>query len=109
MGDAVMMVRDAGFDKARSAAEQNKFCSATHQKNLRRETENKKISFSLFVLWCATRDLTRHEVPQSRTRLVLQPPQKICVAKQKPKENIIFFWMMVRDAGFEPARRSEGT
>ena len=65
MGDAVMMVRDAGFDKARSAAEQNKFCSATHQKNLRRGTENKK--------------------------------------------NFIFFCFMVRDAGFEPARRSEGT
>ena len=60
------MVRDAGFDKARSAAEQNKNCSATRQKNPRRETEKqKKILFS--------------------------------------------FGFMVRDAGFEPARRSEGT
>ena len=37
------------------------FCSATHQKNLRRETENKKISFS-FGWWCATRDLNPHAV-----------------------------------------------
>ena len=42
MGDAVMMARDAGFDKARSAAEQNKTCSATPSKNLRSETEAKR-------------------------------------------------------------------
>jgi hypothetical protein len=36
------MVRDAGFDKARSAAEQNKNCSATRQKNLRSETSYKR-------------------------------------------------------------------
>ena len=36
------MVRDARFDKARSAAEQNKDCSATRQKNPRRETSYKR-------------------------------------------------------------------
>ena len=91
------MVRDAGFDKARSAAEQNKFCSATHQKNLRRETENKKkISFSLFVLWCATRDLNPHAVAKepksfvsanstSRARCVIfyyYTPEKLLIQYQ---------------------------
>ena len=59
------MVRDAGFDKARSAAEQNKF------------------------LFCN--------------------PSKKSAARNRKQKNFIFFWMMVRDAGFEPARRSEGT
>ena len=94
-----MMVRDAGFDKARSAAEQNKFCSATHQKKSAARNRKQKISFSLFVLWCATRDLTRHEVPQSRTRLVLQPIKKICGEKHKTKKILFSFvlWCATRD------------
>jgi len=68
VGDAVMMVRDAGFDKARSAAEQNKFCSATHQKNLRRETENKKkfIFFICFMVRDAGFDKAQSAAEQNK-------------------------------------------
>ena len=56
------MVRDAGFDKARSAAEQNKFLFCNPSKKICGEKQKtKKISFS-FVLWCATRDLNPHAV-----------------------------------------------
>ena len=35
-------------------------------------------------------DLTRHEVPQSRTSFVLQPIEKICGEKQKTKRKFHF-------------------
>ena len=41
-------------------------------------------------------DLTRHEVPQSRTSFVLQPIEKICGEKQKTKKISFSICFMVR-------------